>query len=225
MIDPIHAFYCSKEFKDLSQLVKLKSGGKCAKCGGIFPYEQLRSHHLQEITLANIHDPHITLNADNLQAICHDCHNREHKRFGAAPNARRVFIVWGAPFAGKVEYVAQCATHKDLIVDLDRLHLAICNCGLYDKPDATKHEAFALRDKLLERIRYRAGKWEDAYIIGGYPDRTEREQHARTYSAELIHIDTSRDECIRRVLATEPRPAIRDAAVKWIEEYYARLTF
>jgi predicted kinase len=225
MIDPIHAFYCSKEFTELSLLMKLKSGGKCANCGGIFPVADLRTHHKQELTLGNIHDPRITLNADNLEVLCHDCHNRKHKRFAAVPGARRVFVVWGAPCSGKSTYVAQCATHKDLIIDLDRIHLAICNCGLYDKPDATKAEAFALRDKLLERIRYRAGKWEDAYIIGGYPDRTEREQIKREYNAVLIHIDTPREECVRRACKDDSRAAVRDTVIKWVEEYYARLTF
>ncbi|MDR1093460.1 MAG: HNH endonuclease [Clostridiales bacterium] len=225
MIDPIHAFYCSKEFTGLSRLVKLKSGGRCARCGGIFPLPELRAHHVQEITLANVCDPHVTLDAGNIEVLCHDCHNREHKRFAAVSGARRVFVVWGAPCSGKSSYVAEVATHRDLIIDLDRLHLAVCNCGLYDKPDATKAEAFALRDKLLERIRYRAGKWEDAYIIGGYPDRTEREQLARDYGAELIHIDTPREECVRRACADERRAAVRDTVVKWVEGYYARLTF
>lgn len=224
MIDPIHAFYLSKEYIELSRLLKLQSGGRCGACSGIFPYSELRTHHVIELTVENIHDPRITLNPDNIEVICHKCHNKAHNRFNEGKQPKRVFVVWGAPCAGKTSYVAQVATRYDLIIDLDRVHRAICNCGLYDKPDSTKREAFAVRDLLLDRVRVRAGKWCDAYIIGGYPERTEREEIARDYMAELIHIDTSRDECIRRAAADETRAAVRDALNKWIDEYFRRLT-
>lgn len=224
MIDPIHAFYCSKDYIELSRFLKLKSGGKCARCGGIFDAGQLRTHHIIELTLDNIHDPQITLAESNIEVICHDCHNAAHRRFNTGRIVRNVYLVWGAPCAGKSSYVQQCATRYDLIIDLDRIHRAICNCTLYDKPDATKAEAFALRDKLLERIKYRAGKWQDAYIIGGYPDRTEREQIARDYGAELIHIDTPREECIARAMQDNSREAVCEAVVGWINQYYERLT-
>lgn len=39
-------------------------------------------HHKNYITEDNIGDPTITLNWDNLEYLCHDCHNEEH--FGRA---------------------------------------------------------------------------------------------------------------------------------------------
>ena len=39
-------------------------------------------HHKEYITPDNIHDPHITLNWDNLELLCQDCHNREHHGSG-----------------------------------------------------------------------------------------------------------------------------------------------
>jgi 5-methylcytosine-specific restriction endonuclease McrA len=35
-------------------------------------------HHKIYITEQNINDPSITLNHDNLEYVCHDCHNKEH---------------------------------------------------------------------------------------------------------------------------------------------------
>lgn len=35
-------------------------------------------HHKDYITEENINDPDITLNFDNLEYLCHDCHNEEH---------------------------------------------------------------------------------------------------------------------------------------------------
>lgn len=36
-------------------------------------------HHKIELTPENIHDPDITLNFDNLQLLCRDCHAAVHK--------------------------------------------------------------------------------------------------------------------------------------------------
>lgn len=35
-------------------------------------------HHKTYITPDNLHDPDITLNFDNLELVCQDCHNKEH---------------------------------------------------------------------------------------------------------------------------------------------------
>jgi hypothetical protein len=47
----------------------------CERCGGV----AVICHHRKYITPANIDNPEITLNPDNLEALCADCHNKEHK--------------------------------------------------------------------------------------------------------------------------------------------------
>jgi predicted kinase len=222
-IDQLHAFYCSKAYLDLSLMLKVQSGGRCANgCTKIFDIQELRTHHIVELNAANVNDPTIALNPANIKVICHDCHNREHRRFGGQAG-KRVFLVWGAPCAGKSQYVAQVATRYDVVVDLDRLHKAITVCDIYDKPEATKREAFDLRDLLLDRIRTRSGKWECAYIVGMYPDRSERERMAGEYGAELVHIDTPKEECIRRAYEDEAREAVRQETIGYIKRYFERL--
>ena len=80
-LDPIHAFYCRKEYLTLAQYCKIKSGGICARCGGVFDIDELRPHHITELTLDNIDDVNITLNPANIEVLCHDCHNAAHARF------------------------------------------------------------------------------------------------------------------------------------------------
>lgn len=41
-------------------------------------------HHKKYLTPENINDPDITLNFDNLEYLCLDCHNAEHGSRGAA---------------------------------------------------------------------------------------------------------------------------------------------
>lgn len=47
---------------------------RCERCGS--PAHIV--HHKQHITPNNIHDTSITLSWSNLEALCQDCHNREH---------------------------------------------------------------------------------------------------------------------------------------------------
>lgn len=197
-LDPIHAFYCRKDYLSLAQSCKVKSGGICARCGGVFDLNELRPHHKIELTLDNIDNTNITLNPDNIEVLCHACHNAVHSRFGNAIGAKRVYLVYGSPYAGKTTYVASVATRNDIVVDLERIHAAICVCGQYDKPDATKRIAFNIRDYLLDEIRTATPrrKWQDAYIIGSYPDRIDRDNFVREYNAELVHIDTPQDACV-----------------------------
>lgn len=223
-LDPIHAFYCRKDYLDLAQACKIKSGGVCAKCGGVFDISELRPHHKVELTLDNIDDVNVTLNPNNIEVLCHDCHNAAHKRFGYAVGAKHVYLVYGSPCASKTTYVNSVATRNDLIVDLDKIHRAICICGLYDKPDATKRVAFNVRDYLLDEVRTATPrrKWQDAYIIGTYPDRIDRDMFVQDYGAELVHIDTSKEECIKRAYQDIERSSIRDAVIGWINAYWER---
>lgn len=224
-LDPIHAFYCRKDYLDLAQACKIKSGGVCAKCGGVFDISELRPHHKVELTLGNIDDVNVTLNPDNIEVLCHDCHNAAHKRFGYAVGAKHVYLVYGSPCAGKTTYVNSVATRNDLIVDLDKIHRAICICGLYDKPDATKRVAFNVRDYLLER--------------GADGDTSPPSGRTHTLSAHIpigltaicLCRTTARNSYTstrrRRSVSSAPyqdieRSSIRDAVIGWINAYWER---
>lgn len=69
-------FYTSKEWRNLSKLYMNSIHYVCERCGGIAEI----CHHKQYITPRNINEPNVTLNIDNLEGLCMDCHNKEHKR-------------------------------------------------------------------------------------------------------------------------------------------------
>ena len=58
--------------------------GLCERCGR----PGYIVHHKQPITDGNVDDPEITLNWDNLEYLCLECHNREH--FGVGPTREDV---------------------------------------------------------------------------------------------------------------------------------------
>lgn len=49
-------------------------------------------HHKEYINPANIHDARITLDVSNMEYLCEDCHNKEHK---TKPNDRYKFDAHG----------------------------------------------------------------------------------------------------------------------------------
>lgn len=67
-------FYKSKEWKKCREAYYISQHGICERCGK--PGEIV--HHKIYITPGNINNPEVTLNFDNLELLCQDCHNKEH---------------------------------------------------------------------------------------------------------------------------------------------------
>lgn len=64
-------FYQSRAWRSIRDKVFKDNHGICEQCGGL----GLIVHHKKPITPQNINDINITLNEDNLQLLCIDCHN------------------------------------------------------------------------------------------------------------------------------------------------------
>ena len=71
-------FYNSKRWTQFRQMYLSEHPycERCAQAGLLVPAEHV--HHIKYITPENINDPHITLSADNVEALCQPCHNNEH---------------------------------------------------------------------------------------------------------------------------------------------------
>ncbi len=81
MKEYLERFYKSKNWQR-TRREYLKSVGclceRCMKKGLHVPAVMV--HHKTYITDANANDPTITLSWDNLEALCRDCHEREHSK-------------------------------------------------------------------------------------------------------------------------------------------------
>ena len=72
-------FYNSKEWQACREAYIASKQGLCERClaeGRISPGEIV--HHKEWLTQETIADPRVTLNFDNLELLCWDCHNKEH---------------------------------------------------------------------------------------------------------------------------------------------------
>ena len=79
MKDYAKAFYCSKAWKETRKAYAKSKGGLCERClkkGLCVPGEIV--HHKVYLTPENINDPAVTLNWNNLELVCRDCHAQEH---------------------------------------------------------------------------------------------------------------------------------------------------
>ena len=210
MFENPHDLYKSKEWQQLLENLKLErvnEEGKliCEYCGEeiVKAYDCI-GHH--KIPLNNIN-----VNDYNIMLIHFKCHNKVHHRFGYEL-PQKVYIVYGSPCSGKSTWVDEQATADDLIVDIDKIWECISFCDKYNKPKKLQQNVFEIRNTLLEQIKMRLGNWQNAFIVGTYPLKMERQRLADKLGAELIFIETEKDICLNR--------AKNDAWRKYIEEWF-----
>lgn len=75
------SFYSSAAWQETRKAFAKSKKYLCERClarGLIVP--GVIVHHKQHINAKNINDPQITLNRDNLQLLCRDCHSEVHRR-------------------------------------------------------------------------------------------------------------------------------------------------
>ncbi len=220
----LNNFYKSKEWITLVSRLKLErveGDGyiHCAKCGNpiVRPYDCI-GHHIIPLTETNVNDYNISLNPNNIELLHFKCHNIEHHRF--CSYTQNVYIVYGPPLSGKTSYVEEIATSEDIIVDIDKIWQMISINDRYIKPNRLKINVFAIRDELIDMIATRRGNWLDAYVIGGYPYKGERERLCTRLGASEIFIDVSKEECIKRLYKSNDRDI--NSWSKYIEDWFMK---
>lgn len=175
-------------------------------------------HHIVYLTEDNVNDVSISLNPENIQIVSHKTHNHIHNKFGWTK--KEIFLVYGSPLAGKTSYVESVREEGDLIVDIDRIWECVSGCPSHVKPKRLNGIVFGLRDRLMEMVKYKVGKWNNAYIVGGFPLISERERICKELGAREVFIDTPKEECLTRLRNAKDRPI--DDYEKYIEEWWKR---
>lgn len=218
-------FYQSKEWQNLMRIIKaerITEDGEliCEHCGNpiVKKYDCI-GHHVIHLTEENVNDVMISLNPENVQLVHHACHNKIHNKLGH--QERTVFLVYGPPLAGKTTFVKKTMNRGDLVVDIDSIWECISGLDRYEKPPRLNAVAFGVRDTLLDSVRYRRGKWLNAYVIGGYPLEGERERLAKELGAREVFIEVSKQECMDRLIETEDGRDYKSWS-QYIDEWFRR---
>lgn len=201
-------FYQSKQWQTLRQniiLKQLQAEGevRCWFCHKpIIDKYDIIAHHVIPIEK----DKSLAFAEDNIVLVHHNCHNIIHARFGTYD--RHIYIVHGAPFAGKHSFVFDRCLPDDLIVDIDAIYQAICPT----RSGRLLNNVMELYRHLIDMVTVQNGKWVNAWIIRLLPYKAERERLAAQTGGELIHIDTDFEECIKRA----------DGKTEIVEDYFRK---
>lgn len=215
-------FYRGKAWRGLLDVLKIErltDDGQliCEHCGKpiIRRYDCI-GHHKIELNEENVNNPEIALNPDNVMLIHFRCHNLIHARYEGF--RQRVYLVYGSPCSGKTSYVDSIANADDLILDVDRIWSAVCKADGCEKPKRLKQNVFGIRDCILDQIRTRRGMWRNAFVIGGYPLKTERERLIDRLGAEPIFVEATKEECLTRAETERPK-AWKEFIENWFDSF------
>jgi hypothetical protein len=218
-----HSFYTSKKWlavrkEFIAEHTDAQGMLICEFCGKPI-LDAPDVHHKIHLTDDNWKNAEISLNKANLMLLHHQCHNMLHNKYcGNTP--KRVVIVCGAPASKKLQYAKEKATKQDIIVSLDLIMPAISTLGMYEQTAEVSKMAFAVRKAMLEAIRLRQGSWHTAYIVEALPSRAKREEYKRIYNAEIVEMQSTKEECYA-VAEAEGRGS---AYFGYIDMYFAEYT-
>ena len=219
-------FYKSEEWKRFREVVIAE---RTAPDGFIYDEEtgqpiirkyDIILHHKIFLTEENVNDYAVSLNPENIEIVSHKTHNAIHDRLGYI--RKEVFLIYGPPLSGVTGYAAETASEGDLLVDMDNIWECISGQERYIHPPRLNAVAFGVRDFLLDCVKTRRGKWNNAYICGGFPLISDRERIQMETGARLVYMETTKEECLQRAAdldRQETRAAYREYIEDWFRKY------
>lgn len=221
----LQTFYASDAWRNFRMRLIAERGLLCQHCRErVVVARDITLHHVVSLTSENVRDTSVSLNPANVVVVHHACHNQIHKR-NVTKEDRKVVMVYGPPLSGKSSYVRARIKTGDMVIDYDQLFLAVSGKALYEKPNELLPNVQAMHRLLLDHCKTRYGKWTTAWVIGGYADRYKREKLSEELGAQLIKIEATKEECMKRL--KEDRDRSKQIALwtgyidKWFSEYTA----
>lgn len=207
------SFYLTPEWRAARELSIALHNWMCAKCSRSGC--RLFVDHKVELQ-----DGGAPYEQGNLEPLCGACHSiktakaraQRHKQVSAAsdavfpgwlhPTRADLTIVFGPPASGKTTYVERNAKPGDVILDLDLIASELSGAPIYQSGDHWVPRALAERNRRLQALAHGQTAW---FVVTGAGD----ERHfwlGALRPARSVVIDTSEDECVRRVQADTRRP-------------------
>lgn len=111
-------------------------------------------------------------------------------------------VVLGLPASGKTSYVEEVMTDKDLVMDLDKIVMAMTDKDMHDRNNNSK-EAVGIANKMmgnfLEDIKNEYDRYENIYYIRVVLANEEKEK-LKKLGAKFYLIDTSKKLVESRLL-------------------------
>ncbi len=114
-------------------------------------------------------------------------------------------IVTGPPCSGKSTYIRDRATHGDIVIDLDRIALALTSedTASHDYPDHVRTVARKARISAIDAALIQHAAGQQVWIIDAAPTKEQRAYYHRR-GARFIDLTVTADVLATRLAA---RPA------------------
>jgi len=131
----------------------------------------------------------------------------------------RVTVLWGPPCSGKSTYIRERATGHDIVIDLDRIALALAVEGTPNHSYAWHHRKLALdaREAIIHRAVVMASDDARVWVVDSNADAAKRAEW-KALGAEVVMLDTPREVCEQRAAAERP-PPVRGLVARWYAQH------
>lgn len=126
-------------------------------------------------------------------------------------------VVAGPPGAGKSTYVTERHRRGDLVVDMDRLYVALSMLAERDKPDELLPFVAEARDALYRRIAKGSHRVGRAWIVSASPDLDMLKGLAHQLNGRLVVLAPPLGECRRRMHGRPDAEFMTRLARQWFE--------
>jgi len=128
-----------------------------------------------------------------------------------------LYVVTGPPAAGKSSWIQAHATARDIVIDLDRITVALTGPGAPQWNHDPLHQKVALRaryaaiDEALQHLDQL-----DVYLIHTLPSAKWMARYRRL-EAQVVAVDPGEAVVMQRIDAMRS-PAMRAVATKWYRQ-------
>ena len=182
-------FYTSKAWQKcrryvIADILSRDGALYCSRCRKeIMEPNDAVLHHIKPLDDDTVGDPDVAYNPDNLEILCHACHNAEHDKGWSLSREKRVYILCGGTDADREKYIVEHASDGALVVSIPRIQDAL---SPRRKRDRLMPVVWQVRDVIYTSIEKRFGPWTEAWIVGEFSNVAEREALARRMGGAVL---------------------------------------
>ena len=182
-------FYTSKAWQKcrryvIADILSRDGALYCSRCRKeIMEPNDAVLHHIKPLDDDTVGDPDVAYNPDNLEILCHACHNAEHDKGWTLSREKRVYILCGGTDADREKYIVGHASDGALVVSIPRIQDAL---SPRRKRDRLMPVVWQVRDVIYTSIEKRFGPWTEAWIVGEFSNVAEREALARRMGGAVL---------------------------------------
>ena len=139
--------------------------------------------------------------------------------FGLEP---RVVVVHGPPASGKTSYVMKNKGENDVMFDFDRVMSALSGLPPHEKNNNLISYCMDIRTGIINKAM-RTGRIDKTWIIATNVDE-EMKGRLSDVPVKYIHMDTPKEECLKRIEEDPERQCVADELRKAVERYFEERT-